>query len=163
MATETSESEPRIAIWSLPARVIGVYFIAYLVQYIPSVAFEAYTYQRADGEMLARTVIEIIKSSGPIGLGSATNALAAAMIAEAIMVLASMINKRQRARGHAEGLKEGRAQGVKEGIELGVQEGHAQGVKQAAKRSNANLRALAKKYDIPEEDLPFLDEDAGNA
>ena len=59
------------------------------------------------------------------------------------MVLASMINKRQRARGHAEGLKEGRALGVKE----------------ERKRSNANLRALAKKYDIPEEDLPFMDED----
>ena len=156
MATETSEPEPRIAIWSLPARVIGVYFIAYLVQYIPSVAFEAYTYQRADGEMPVRTIIEIIKASGPIGLGSATNALAAAMIAEAIMVLASMINKRQRARGRAEGLKEGRAVGVKEGLK----EGHAQGVKQERKRSNANLRAWAKERGIPEDELPFLDEDA---
>ena len=54
------------------------------------------------------------------------------------MVLASMINKRQRA------------------------EGYRQGVKQTAKRSNANLRALAKKYDIPEEDLPLLDEDYKN-
>ena len=156
MATETSETEPRIAIWSLPARVIGVYFIAYLVQYIPSVAFEAYTYQREAGESLARTVIEIIKASGPIGLGSATNALAAAMIAEAIMVLASMINKRQRARGRAEGLKEG----LKEGRTLGVKEGHAQGVKEERKRSNANLRALAEKYGIPEDELPFMDEDA---
>ena len=151
MATETSEPEPRIAIWSLPARVIGVYFIVYLVQYIPSVAFEAYTYQRADGELLARTIIEIIKASGPIGLGAATNALAAAMIAEAIMVLASMINKRQRAQGRAEGLKEGRT--------LGVKEGHAQGVKEERKRSNANLRALAEKYGIPEDELPFRDED----
>ena len=134
MAKETSESEQRIAIWSLPARVIGVYFIVYLVQYIPSVAFEAYTYQSEAGEALARTVIEIIKASGPIGIGAATNALAAAMIAEAIMVLASMINKRQRA------------------------EGYRQGVMQERKRSNANLRALAKKYDIPEEDLPLLDE-----
>ena len=50
------------------------------------------------------------------------------------MVLASMINKRQRA------------------------EGYRQGVMQERKRSNANLRALAKKYDIPEEDLPLLDE-----
>ena len=64
MAKETSESEQRIAIWSLPARVIGVYFIVYLVQYIPSVAFEAYTYQSEAGEALARTVIEIIKASG---------------------------------------------------------------------------------------------------
>ena len=133
MTTPTSEPEPRIAIWSLPARVIGVYFIAYLVQYIPSVAFEAYSYQRETGEALVRTIIEIIKASGPIGLGSATNALAAAMIAEAIMVLASMINKRQRARGHAEGLKEGRTQGVKE----------------ERKRSNAKIRALAEKYGHP--------------
>ena len=59
------------------------------------------------------------------------------------MVLASMINKRQRARGHAEGLKEGRTQGVKE----------------ERKRSNAKIRALAEKYDIPENELPIEDED----
>ena len=40
-----------------------------------------------------------------------------------------------------------------------TQEGIERGAKQTAKRSNANLRALAKKYDIPEDDLPFLDED----
>ena len=138
MTTATSESEQRIAIWSLPARVIGVYFVVYLIQYIPSVAFEAYTYQRAAGEALARTIIEIIKTSGPIGIGAATNALAAAMIAEAIMVLASMINKRQR----AQGLKEGHALGVKEGI----------------KRSNAKWRSWAKEKGIPMEELPIDDE-----
>ena len=72
------------------------------------------------------------------------------------MVLASMINKRQRARGRAEGLKEG----LKEGRTLGVKEGHAKGVKQTVKRSNDNLRALAEKYGIPESELPFMDEDA---
>ena len=48
-----------------------------------------------------------------------------------------------------------RQAGVEAGLELGIM--------QERKRSNANLRALAEKYDIPEEDLPFLDEDAGNA
>ena len=147
MTTETSEPEQRIAIWSLPARVIGVYFIAYLIQYIPAVAFESYTYRREAGEALTRTIIEIIKASGPIGIGAATNALAVAMIAEAIMVLASMINKRQRARGHAEGLQEG------------LQEGHAKGVKEERKRSNAKLRALGKEFGIPEDKLPIEEDD----
>ena len=31
---------------------------------------------------------------------------------------------------------------------------------QMAKRSNANLRSLAEKYGIPENELPFMDEDA---
>ena len=35
-----------------------------------------------------------------------------------------------------------------------------EGVKQTVQRSNANLRAWAKERGIPEEDLPFLDEDA---
>ena len=138
MATETSEPEPRIAIWSLPARVIGVYFIVYLVQYIPAVAFEAYTYQREAGEALTRTIIEIIKASGPIGIGAATNALAVAMIAEAIMVLASIINKQKR----------------EEGIKIGI--------KLERKRSNAKIRALGKKYGIPDNELPIEDEIEGD-
>ena len=46
--------------------------------------------------------------------------------------------------------------GVQEGMQVGVK----QGVQQTVKRSNANLRAWAKERGIPEEDLPFLDEDA---
>ena len=44
--------------------------------------------------------------------------------------------------------------------QAGVQEGVEQGVKQTVKRSNANLRAWAKEHGIPEDDLPFMDEDA---
>ena len=44
--------------------------------------------------------------------------------------------------------------------QAGVQEGIQAGVQQTVKRSNANLRALAEKYGIPEGELPFMDEDA---
>ena len=167
MTTATSESEQRIAIWSLPARVIGVYFAIYLIQYIPSVAFEAYTYQRAADEAFARAAIEIIKASGPIGIGSATNALAVAMLVEAVMVLASIINKQQREegikigieQGIKQGVQQGIEQGVQQGIEQGVQQGIEQGVQQERKRSNAKLRALAKEYGIPEHELPIEPED----
>ena len=112
-----------------------MYFAVYLIQYIPSVAFEAYNYQRAADEIFARTAIEVIKASGPIGVGSAMNALAVAMLVEAVMVLASIINKQQR------------------------EEGFRQGVKEERKRSNAKLRALAKEYGIPEDKLPLAPED----
>ena len=148
MTSETSESEPRIAIWSLSARVIGIYFAMYLLQYAPSVAFEAYTQfqQRAPDESLARVIIEVIKASGPIGIGSATNALAIAILAEAVMVLASIINERKR--------QEGIKQGIKQGIELGKE--------LERKRWNAKLRAVAEKYGIPEDELPIEPEDDGD-
>ena len=76
-------------------------------------------------------IVEVIKASGPIGLGSATNAAAIAMLMEAVMVLASIINEQKR------------------------KEGFRQGVKQERKRSNAKLRALAEKYGIPEDELPI--------
>ena len=40
------------------------------------------------------------------------------------------------------------------------QAGVQDGIMQERKRSNANLRALAEKYGIPENELPFTDEDA---
>ena len=125
----------------MSARVVGAYFAIYLLQYVPSVAFEAYTHfqQRAADETLARVIVEVIKASGPIGLGSATNAAAIAMLMEAVMVLASIISEQKR--------KEGFRQGVKQGIE--------QGVKRERKRSNAKMRALAEKYGIPEDELPI--------
>ena len=143
-ATSEPEREPRVAIWSLSARVVGAYFAIYLLQYVPSVAFEAYTHfqQRAADETLARVIVEVIKASGPIGIGSATNAAAIAMLMEAVMVLASIISEQKR--------KEGFRQGIEQGIE--------QGVKQERKRSNAKLRALAEKYGIPEDDLPIAPE-----
>ena len=52
------------------------------------------------------------------------------------------------------------AKAAHEGMERGVQQGIQQGIQQERKRSNANLRALAEKYGIPENELPFMDEDA---
>ena len=137
LETGEPESEPRVAIWSLSARVIGAYFAIYLLQYIPGVAFEAYTHfqQRAADETLARAAVEIIKASGPIGVGSATNALAIAMLVEAVMVLAKIISDMQR------------------------REGFRQGVEQERRRANAKMRELAKKYGIPEDELPIERED----
>ena len=83
-------------------------------------------------------MVEVIKASGPIDVGSATNALAIAMLVEAIMVLASIINERKR------------------------QEGIKQGIRQERKRSNAKLRAVAEKYGIPEDELPIEPEDDGD-
>ena len=40
------------------------------------------------------------------------------------------------------------------------QEALQQGIQQTVKRSNANLRAWAKERGIPEDELPFMDEDA---
>ena len=144
------ETDPRIAIWSLSARVIGAYFVIFLVQYVPGVALEAYTQwpQPADGAMaMAQAALGIVKVSGPIGIGSATNALAIAIVVEASMVLAKIISTHQR--------EEGFRQGVKHGVERGIE----QGVQQERKRSNAKLRALAEKYGIPESELPIADGD----
>ena len=80
-------------------------------------------------------MVEVIKASGPIGIGSATNAAAIAILMEGFMVLASIINERKR------------------------QEGFRQGVKQERKRSNAKIRALAEKYGIPEYELPIERDD----
>ena len=54
------------------------------------------------------------------------------------MVLAAWVKKRQ--------------------FEEGVKQGRAIGRAKARKRFNAKLRALAKKYDIPEDELPIEDE-----
>ena len=136
------EPEPRIAIWSLSARVIGAYFVLFLVQYAPGVALEAYTHwpQPTDGALaMAQAAVAIVKASGPIGMGAATNALAIAMIVEGAMVLAKIISMHQREEGFRQGVK--------------------QGVKQERKRSNAKLRALAEEYGIPEAALPLADVD----
>lgn len=67
------------------------------------------------------------------------NATAVALSVEAFMVLAKILSEQQR------------QQGIKIGIELGI--------KEERKRSNDKLRAWAKKYGIPEEELPIEDED----
>ena len=150
------EYEPRIAIWSLSARVIGAYFVIFLLQYAPGVALEAYAHwpqpapDGATAMEMARAAVAIVKASGPIGIGSATNALAVAIIVEATMVLAKIISMHQR----EEGFRRGVRQGVQQGIE---QERERRN--QARKQRNAKLRALAEKYGIPEAELPLVEED----
>ena len=150
------ETETRIAIWSLSARVIGAYFVLFLLQYAPGVALEAYTQwqQPADGPLaMAQTAVAIVKASGPIGVGSATNALGIAIIVEGIMVLAKIISMHQR----EEGFRQGRKQGREEGIEQERQ--RRQRLNKARKQRNAKLRALAEQYGIPEAELPLEDVD----
>ena len=136
MTTAGNEREQRVAIWSVPPQAIGAYFGIFLIQYIPGVVFAAYMHirQHAADDTFPAVAIEIIKASGPIGIGSAMNAIAIALFMEAIMVLARMLSRQQR----EEGIKEGRDQ--------------------ERKRANAKLRALAEKYDIPEEELQIEDE-----
>lgn len=124
-----------MAIWSLSPQTIGAYFAIFLIQYIPGIALEAYTrIQQAASADFAHIALEILKASGPIGIGSAMNAIAIAVLVEAIMVLAKMLSEQQR----------------REGIKIGI--------KQERKRSNAKLRAWAKERGIPIEELPIEDE-----
>ena len=90
--------------------------------------------QRAENDTFGHTALEIVETSGPIGIESAMNALAVAVFVEAIMVLAKMLERQQREEGFRQGVKEGR------------------------KRSNAIWRAWAKEKGIPVEDLPIEDE-----
>ena len=144
MTAANDESRQRVTIWSVSPEIIGAYFGIFLIQYIPAIVFDAYTHikrQEVD-DALATTALEIIKASGPIGIGSAMNAIAIALSVEAIMVLARILSRQQRAEGHAEGLAEGLAKGVAE----------------ERKRSSAKLRAWAKEKGIPFEELPISDE-----
>ena len=149
VTTALGEAEQRIAIWSLSPQTLGAYFAIFLIQYIPSTVFEAYTHiqQQATGDTFAHTALEIVRSSGPIGIGSAMNAIAVALFVEAVMVLAKMLERQRFEKGRTEGIKIGKEVGVREGI------------KEERKRSNAKLRALAKEFGIPEDKLPIEDEE----
>ena len=149
------DAEPRIAIWSLSARVIGAYFVLFLVQYAPGVALTAYTQWPASASdataiALALSAVGIIEASGAIGLGAAANALAIAMIVEGAMVLAKIISMHQREEGFRQGVKQGREEGVEQ---------ERQRRNKANQQRNAKLRALAEKYGIPESELPIADVD----
>ena len=80
----------------------------------------------------------------------------AVVIVEGIAMLAESFLKRR----YEAGLQEGREAGLQEGLQEGHEVGLQQGIMQERKRSNANLRALAEKYGIPESELPFTDDDA---
>ena len=87
----------------------------------------------------------------------------AVVIVEGVAMLAESFLKRRYEAGLQEGREAGLQEGLQEGHEAGLQEGHEvglqQGIMQERKRSNANLRALAEKYGIPESELPFTADD----
>ena len=83
----------------------------------------------------------------------------AVVIVEGIAMLAESFLKRRYEAGLQEGREAGLQEGLQEGREAGLQEGREEGVMQERKRSNANLRALAEKYGIPESELPFTADD----
>ena len=75
------------------------------------------------------------------------------------MVLAKIISEHQRAAGFQAGVEEGFQEGSKQGFQEGSKQGFQEGVERERKRKNARIRALAKKYGIPEDELPIEDED----
>ena len=102
MTTASIETEQRVAIWSLSPQTIGAYFAIFLVQYIPGIAFEAHAYmQQIASEESGRIALDILKASGPIGIGSAMNAIAVAVLVEAVMVLAKMVERQRWEQGRA--------------------------------------------------------------
>ena len=140
MTTAHNEPVQRVAIWSLSPQTIGAYFAVFLVQYILGIAFETFAYiQSAASADFMYVALEIVKASGPIGIGSAMSAIAIAVLVESVMVLAKMLERQKR------------EEGFRQGIE--------QGVKQERKRSNAKLRAWAKENGISEDKLPLAPED----
>ena len=76
-----------------------------------------------------------------------------------LMVLLPNNRKKLEDRAIAKGMAQGMAAGIAEGIAKGKTEGIAEGRAQERKRRNAKLRAVAKKYGIPEEELGIDDED----
>ena len=137
MNTTKRPAEQRVAIWSLSPAMLTLYFVIFWVQCVVGIAIDAYyqLQQRADAPVPA-TLLEIVRGSGPTGIGAAVNALVIALFVEATMVLAQIVKRRQ--------FEQGRAQGREE-------------VREEAQREHTEqLEAWAKEKDIPLDDLPKL-------
>lgn len=137
MNTTKRPAEQRVAIWSLSPAMLTLYFVIFWVQCVAGIAIDAYyqLQQRADAPVPA-TLLEIVRGSGPTGIGAAVNALVIALFVEATMVLAQIVKRRQ--------FEQGRAQGREE-------------VREEAQREHTEqLEAWAKEKDIPLDDLPKL-------
>ena len=130
-------TEQRVAIWSLSPAMLTLYFVIFWVQCVAGIATDAYyqLQQRADAPVPV-TLLEIVRGSGPTGIGAAVNALVIALFVEATMVLAQIVKRRQ--------FEQGREQGREE-------------VREEAQREyTKQLEAWAKENDIPIENLPKL-------
>lgn len=137
MNTTKRPTEQRVAIWSLSPAMLTLYFVIFWVQCVAGIATDAYyqLQQRADAPVPV-TLLEIVRGSGPTGIGAAVNALVIALFVEATMVLAQIVKRRQ--------FEQGREQGREE-------------VREEAQREHTEqLEAWAKEKGIPLDDLPKL-------
>ena len=137
MNTTKRPTEQRVAIWSLSPAMLTLYFVIFWVQCVAGIATDAYyqLQQRADAPVPV-TLLEIIRGSGPTGIGAAVNALVIALFVEATMVLAQIVKRRQFEQGREQGREESREEDQRE--------------------YTKQLEAWAKENDIPIENLPKL-------
>ena len=137
MNTTKRPTEQRVAIWSLSPAMLTLYFVIFWVQCVAGIATDAYyqLQQRADAPVSV-TFLEIVRGSGPTGIGAAVNALVIALFVEATMVLAQIVKRRQFEQGREQGREESREEDQRE--------------------YTKQLEAWAKENDIPIENLPKL-------
>ena len=149
MNTTKRLAEQRVAIWSLSPAMLTLYFVIFWVQCVAGIAIDAYyqLQQRADAPVPA-TLLEIVRGSGPTGIGAAVNALVIALFVEATMVLAQIVKRRQFEQGKEEGIEQGKAEGI--------EQGKAEAREEAQREHTEQLEAWAKEKDIPLDDLPKL-------
>ncbi len=169
-ASDSESLRQRVAMLSISPKMLGAYFVIFWVQYAPGMALmltaRYQAWRRADAD-LAVIIPEVLKESGPIGIGAAVNATAIIILAEVIMVLAQMVKKKQYEAGRQEGIVEGRQEGIaegrqegrQEGIAEGRQEGRQEGIAEGRKQSAKRMRAWAKDRGIPEDELPLDPDD----
>ena len=142
-------TEQRVAIWSLSPAMLTLYFVIFWVQCVAGIATDAYyqLHQRADAPVPI-TLLEIVRGSGPTGIGAAVNALVIALFVEATMVLAQIVKRRQFEQGRVQGREEARAEAR--------EEARAEAREEARREHTEQLEAWAKEKDIPLDDLPKL-------
>ena len=145
MSTTKRPTEQRVAIWSLSPAMLTLYFVIFWVQCVVGIATDAYyqLQQRADAPVPV-TLLEIVRGSGPTGIGAAVNALVIALFVEATMVLAQIVKRRQFEQGRVQGREEAREEVREEARE------------EARREHTEQLEAWAKEKDIPLDDLPKL-------
>ena len=175
----------RIAIWSVSARMIGVYFAIFGVVCGVGIFAEVRSQlsQLSQGAPVdyLETALRIIKGSGSVGIGAASIALTIAIAWEGIMVLAQFVKRRQLAEGIRIGREQGLEQGIEIGVERGVEQGREQGIeigvergiergvergmeqgvkkgaKDAQQRHAKMMREWAAERGIPADELPAFD------
>ena len=152
MNTTKRPAEQRVAIWSLSPAMLTLYFVIFWVQCVAGIAIDAYyqLQQRADAPVPA-ILLEIVRGSGPTGIGAAVNALVIALFVEATMVLAQIVKRRQFEQGRAQGREEVREEAREEALRERAEEREAW-----MEAWTQDLEAWAKENDIPIENLPKL-------